>query len=207
MDSMRGCRSLVIQRTWGVGDVPPNASLTLSAGSCLTPLPKAVPIRKKSTRPNAPAVDRRAGNKVGRVTAPRRYRMLWRSMRTSELISHSEIESVVVYRAALALDVRFQDHVLMRPIIYADVGLILVAVGATAGFVVPRIVARDDAEPRSDFIRRFNVPATLLVATRRRRPSQSSAGAPCTPSLPPRPVRPPDDRCARGTRSHRSSGC
>src|SRR3569623_1493564 len=130
----------------------------------------AVPIRKNSTRPNAPAVDRRAGNKAGRVTAPRRYRMLWRSMRTSELISHSEIESVVAYRAALALDVRFQDHVLMRPIIYADVGLILVAVGATAGFVVPRIVAREDAEPRSDFIRRFNVPATLLVATHRLRP-------------------------------------
>src|SRR3569832_1912618 len=79
------------------------------------PLPKAVPIRKKSTRPNAPTVDRRAGNKAGHVTAPRRYRMLWRSMRTSELISHSEIESVVAYRAALALDVRFQDHVLMRP--------------------------------------------------------------------------------------------
>src|SRR3569833_2693558 len=116
----------------------------------------AEPIRKKSTRPNAPVVDRRAGNKAGRVTAPRRYRMLWRSKRTSEMKSHSEIEYVVVYRAALELDVRLQDHVLMRPFFFADVGLILVAVGATAGFVVPRILARLYSEPRSDFIRRFN---------------------------------------------------
>src|SRR3989304_4720793 len=88
-----------------------------------------------------------------------------------EHVPDAQVEPVVVRRPRLALDIELHDHVLVRPVVEAEILLYLFAVGGIAGLLVPCVVAGEDAELRGHLERRLDVPALLLVAPERLGPS------------------------------------
>src|SRR3569623_292192 len=110
-----------------------------------------------------------AGNKEGRVAAPQRHCTLVKCMSSLELVAHPQVESVVIGRAALAMNVRLKYHVFMRPVIDADDGLNVFGIAAATRRVVPDVVTRIHTDQRNDLVGRLDVPAALFVATHRGR--------------------------------------
>src|SRR3989344_7940883 len=82
-----------------------------------------------------------------------------------EHVTDAQVVAVVVGRAGLALDVELHDYVLMRPVVEAEIFLLLLAGARIAGLVVPDVVAREDTELGRELERGFDVPAGLLVAS------------------------------------------